>query len=57
MERVTVNHIHNNQDGPLTGPGPTSPPLGAGAAALDPETFSAGVTIADPLLISIIFEE
>ena len=22
-----VNHIHNNQDGPLSGPGPTSPPL------------------------------
>lgn len=52
-----VNHIHNNQDGPLSGPGPTSPPLGEGASTLVATTGTASGSVADPLLTSIVFEE
>lgn len=52
-----VGHIHNNQDGPLTGPGPTSPPLGATDTILVTEQAAAAeAVISDPLLTSIVFD-
>ena len=52
-----VNHIHNNQDGPLTGPGPTSPPLGATDTILITEQAAAAeAVISDPLLTAIVFD-
>ena len=52
-----IGHIHNNQDGPLTGPGPTSPPLGAEDTILVTEQAAAAeAVISDPLLTSIVFD-
>lgn len=52
-----TGHIHNNQDGPLTGPGPTSPPLGATDTILVTEQAAAAeAVISDPLLTAIVFD-
>lgn len=55
-----VTHIHNNQDGPLTGPGPTSPPYKTGQEFDGVSGSGSGsgsdAVIADPLLVAITFD-
>ena len=51
-----VNHIHNNQDGPLSGPGPTSKPLGPEESVLESDQYSSDAAVADPLLTAIVFD-